>query len=192
LIELEPKINLFINNIYANDIISPDEDESIKKKEKPHLLSKRLALAKGLEIYNKITNNYNNFIKDGIILCADTVCSRGSIILDKAISNDDVKNHLMILSNRNHNIFTSVFIMNCSDMKHSVKTVHTKIKFKTLTKNEIDKYVSTEEGLNKAGGYGIQGYAESFVEKINGSYSNIIGMPLLVVKNLLISYGYNC
>jgi septum formation protein len=70
-----------------------------------------------------------------------------------------------------------------------VKKVTTKITFKRLTKQEIEKYLLTNEWKDKAGAYAIQGYAEKFIKRINGSYSNVVGLPLFETYNLLSSQG---
>jgi septum formation protein len=70
-----------------------------------------------------------------------------------------------------------------------VEKVMTKITFKRLTKQEIEKYLLTNEWRDKAGAYGIQGYAEKFIKKINGSYSNVVGLPLFETSNLLKSHS---
>ena len=87
------------------------------------------------------------------------------------------------LSGRNHNVSTGVCILYKNNKK--IKIIETKIKFKKLHNDEIDQYIKTNEWTDKAGSYAIQGYAERFVIKINGSYSNVVGLPLYETVNLL-------
>ena len=86
-------------------------------------------------------------------------------------------------SGRKHNILTYVCLVKSNFIK--LKKSITKITFKRLSANEIDDYLLSKEWKDKSGGYAIQGYAEKFVKRINGSYSNVVGLPLLETCNLL-------
>jgi len=72
------------------------------------------------------------------------------------------------------------------------RTVRTRVSFRNLTESEIDSYVRSGEGFGKAGGYAIQGRAEAFVKSINGSYSNVVGLPLAETLMLLRAHGFPC
>ena len=93
------------------------------------------------------------------------------------------------LSGKRHRVSTSVCIRNL-DNKIFKKTITTSVSFKVLKKDDIENYMKTSEWQGVAGSYKIQGIAESFIKSINGSYSNVVGLPLLEVNNLLISAGY--
>ena len=162
-------------NIFP-DIIEPSNiNESIKKKEKPNLYLKRICFEKALSIQKKY--------KEDIILSADTVVTTNQKIFGKPSGKEDAIKTLKYLSGRNHNVSTGVCVLYKNNKK--IKIVDTKIKFKKLHNDEIDQYIKTNEWIDKAGSYAIQGHAERFVIKINGSYSNVVGLPLYETVNLL-------
>jgi len=162
-------------NIFP-DIIEPSNiNESIKKKEKPNLYLKRICFEKALSIQKKY--------KEDIILSADTVVTTNQKIFGKPSGKEDAIKTLKYLSGRNHNVSTGVCVLYKNNKK--IKIVDTKIKFKKLHNDEIDQYIKTNEWIDKSGSYAIQGHAERFVIKINGSYSNVVGLPLYETVNLL-------
>ena len=162
-------------NIFP-DIVKPANiDENIKKKEKPNLYLKRICYEKALSVQKKY--------KQDIILSADTIVTTSQKIFGKPSSKEDAIKTLKYLSGRNHNVSTGVCILYKNNKK--IKIVNTKIKLKKLHNDEINQYIKTNEWSDKAGSYAIQGHAERFVIKINGSYSNVVGLPLYETVNLL-------
>lgn len=112
-----------------------------------------------------------------IILAADTVVALGRRILPKAESPAEVERCLRLLSGRRHQVMTALAAA-APGKKLRTRIVTTRVAFKVLTDAEIDAYLASGEGIGKAGGYAIQGRAEAFARSINGSYSNIVGLPL--------------
>ncbi len=161
-------------------IISPDIDESNLKDELPTACAKRLAMNKAV----KIKNDY----PDSLILTADSIAFCGRRIIDKTENIEVARDYLKLLSGRRHNVVTSVYVVH--NNKSISRTVKTTINFKNLNKHEIDWYLESEEWINVAGAYKIQGKAAGFIKSINGSYSNVVGLPLYEVKNMLFSVGY--
>ena len=158
------------------DIVEPSNiDESVRKKEKPKFYLKRICYEKALNIQNKY--------KEDIILSADTIVTTSQKIFGKPLDKKDAIKTLKYLSGRNHNVSTGVCVLYKN--KKKIKIIETKIKFKKLHDNEIDQYIKTNEWFDKAGSYAIQGFAERFIVKINGSYSNVVGLPLYETVNLL-------
>ena len=172
--------------IIPSQIISPDIDETPLKKESPRNLAARLSQEKSKKIASNIENGY--------VIGADSVSARGSIILPKAQSDEDVRYCLKIFSGRRHNIYTGVTILKVEN-NHIIakrdRIVNTIVKIKRLTETEIEAYVRSKEGLGKGGGICILGIAQVFVSFISGSHSNIIGLPLFETKNMLLSLGYD-
>ena len=162
-------------NIFPNIIEPSNIDESIKKKEKPKLYLKRICFEKALNIQDKY--------KQDIILSADTIVTTGQKIFGKPSDKEDAIKTLKYLSGRNHNVSTGVCVLYKN--KRKIKIIDTKIKFKKLHDDEINQYIKTNEWTDKAGSYAIQGHAERFVIKLNGSYSNVVGLPLYETVNLL-------
>ena len=158
------------------DMIEPANiDESIKNKEKPKIYLRRICFEKASNIQKKHTED--------IILSADTIVTTTQNIFGKPSSKEEAIKTLKYLSGRNHNVITGVCVLYKD--KKKIKIIETKIKFKKLHKTEIDQYIQTNEWIDKAGSYAIQGFAERFVIKINGSYSNVVGLPLYETINLL-------
>jgi len=166
---------------FEPDIISPaDIDETPFKKEKPLDYVKRISELKARKIHEKYFGD--------VILTADTIISTRSLIMRKAHNNEDVEKNLNLLSGRNVKVITSVCVINTNN-KLSQKTIITNIKYKHFNNIDIEEYIKSGEGLNKAGGVCIEGLMESFVIKIIGNYSNIMGLPLYETRNMLISAG---
>jgi nucleoside triphosphate pyrophosphatase len=124
-----------------------------------------------------------------LVLAADTVVACGRRILPKAETDEMIRDCLQLLGGRSHQVFTAVAVSK-PDGGVISRAVMTRVAFTRLTRQMIDSYVSSEEGLGKAGGYAIQGKAEMFVRGINGSYSNVVGMPLLETISVLTGCGY--
>ena len=113
---------------------------------------------------------------DDIVIGADTVVALDGKILGKPKSEENAREMLRFLSGRTHSVFTGVTL--ASDKKTKTFAVETKVKFFELTNEEIDAYIKTKEPFDKAGAYGIQGYGSLLVEKINGDYFNVVGLPV--------------
>ena len=157
-------------------------DETPRKDEQPRLYAQRLARAKAEAVRAAWRGDA------AVILAADTVVACGRRILLKAESDKDVRACLKLLSGRAHQVLTAVAVMPI-DGPVKLRTVLTRVVFKRLDQAEIGAYVACGEGLGKAGGYAIQGRAETFVRQLNGSWSNVVGLPLLETVHLLKSCG---
>lgn len=179
-IELLKRIKVFPNLVLPANI-----DETEYPRELPAKLASRLAYEKAQHVSKQIDH-------DAIIIAADTVASHGRKILPKALTNDDVKHCLTILSGKRHKVHTGICVIkkSGSEITTRQKVVETIVKFKRLSTEEIEFYCNLGEGLNKAGGCGISGYAEAFVPSIYGSHSNVMGLPLLETLHLLTSVGF--
>ncbi|XVN40907.1 MAG: nucleoside triphosphate pyrophosphatase [Rickettsia endosymbiont of Argas persicus] len=171
--------------IIPAQIIPADIDETPNLRELPNNLATRLAYEKATKIASQIENS-------AIIIAADTVTALGRRILPKASSLEEVRYCMETLSGRRHRVYTSLCIIK-KDKDQLVtrqKIVQTIIKFKKLSEEEINFYCSLDEGLDKAGGCKISGYAEAFISFISGSYSNVMGLPLFETVNSLNSLGF--
>ena len=168
-------------NINPSEVISPDIDEAIKKNELPLNYCKRIA-------YEKL-QHFHNKHKDSIILTADTIAYTGRTLLDKTEDKNIAFKNLSRLSGKRHRVSTAFCIRNLEG-KIFKKTVTTVISFKVLSDKDIENYLKTNDWRGVAGSYKIQGIAESFIKSINGSYSNVVGLPLFEVNNLFVSAGY--
>lgn len=115
--------------------------------------------------------------EDTLIIAADTVVCQDGKILGKPKDSDDAKNMLSNLSGKCHSVFTGICVMRAKNAFSVCSAVETKVYFKELSPEKIERYVSTKEPLDKAGAYGIQGRGALFVEKIDGDYLNVVGLP---------------
>lgn len=120
---------------------------------------------------------------DSPVLGADTVVSSEGKIFGKPKDKDEARKMLTALSGKMHEVTTGLALINRNEIRTT--SVTTKVFFDTMTKADIDAYIATEEPMDKAGAYAIQGKAARFIEKIEGSYSNVVGLPL----NALIQLG---
>jgi septum formation protein len=156
-------------------------DETPLKAELPRAYAQRVARTKAETVARMWSDG------PAVFLAADTVVACGRRILPKAETDDQVRACLDILSGRRHQVLTAVVVL--EDNRLRGRLVETRLAFKRLTDEEVDAYVRCGEGLGKAGGYAIQGRAETFVRQVNGSYSNVVGLPLLETVGLLRSCG---
>lgn len=170
------QIGVVPENIYHSKI-----DETPDKNETSRHLVKRLAVAKALAAASKFSGSY--------VLGADTVVVCGKKILGKALDEKMASRYLELLSGRRHRVCGGICIVDPSGTVRS-KVVETIVTFKRLEKSEIGKYLRSEEWRDKAGGYAIQGSGAIFVKKINGSYSNVVGLPIFETVNLLLGMKY--
>jgi nucleoside triphosphate pyrophosphatase len=124
---------------------------------------------------------------DGIVLAADTTVVVNGAMLAKPANDADAKRMLGLLSGRTHDVLTGVVLVRGG--RESSAVVDTRVRFRPLTAAEIDWYVSSGEPRDKAGAYGVQGLAARFVDSVEGSYSNVVGLPIGAVRALLGAEG---
>jgi septum formation protein len=158
-------------------------DESVKKSELPRTHALRLAAEK----VRRVQSEWNG--KPAFILAADTVVAAGRRILPKAEDEAQVRACLTLLAGRRHQVMTAVALI-APDGKLRTRVALTRVSMLRLTPAQIVRYADSREGVGKAGGYAIQGMAESFVKEISGSWSNVVGLPLAMTVSLLTGAGY--
>lgn len=130
--------------------------------------------------------------KDGLVLGADTVVVDHGSVLGKPRSKDEAMIMLRSLSGKWHQVMTAVALVDAEEKQHTWTSVEiTNVKFRDLTENDIAAYVATGESMDKAGAYGIQGYGALLVERIEGCYNNVVGLPLQLVAKGLQNWGIN-
>jgi septum formation protein len=150
-----------------------DVDETTLPGESPRDYVLRLSRAKALAVARE----------DEIVLGADTTVVIEDEIAGKPVDAEDARRMLSALSGRWHEVLTGVTLLRGDEILADVAV--TRVKFSEMSESEIDWYVSTGEPMDKAGAYGIQGYASRFVECIEGSYSNVVGLPVQMVYRML-------
>jgi septum formation protein len=170
------------------DLLMPvDADETPLKAEAPRSLAKRLAREKAELAIEKL-KRVDEF-DHGFILAADTVVAQGRRVLPKAEMLDQASMCLRLLSGRAHRVYTGLTLITPKGVARH-RLIETRVRFKKLSSDEIDSYLASGEWRGKAGGYAIQGIAGSFVVKLIGSYTNVVGLPLYEACSLLQGEGY--
>lgn len=160
-------------------IAAPEIDETPLKAERPRDYVARLAKGKALAVERA---------PDEVVLAGDTTVAVGRRILEKPADEADLRRMLALLSGRRHHVYSGICVLG-TDGKARVRVVDTIVAFKALSAAEIDRYVESGEGMGKAGGYAIQGRAETFVRFLSGSHSNVVGLPLFETRALLTGAG---
>lgn len=168
--------------IVPDAVIPADIPEDPLTNELPRQLAARLSEEKAVHVAAKNQGDY--------VLAADTVVACGRRSLAKASTADEAKKFLQLLSGRSHRVYGGVCLIAPGGQRAS-RVVMTAVHFKTLSKSEIHNYIETGEWQGKAGAYAIQGMASVFVKRINGSYPNVVGLPLFETQSLLTGLGYS-
>ncbi len=168
--------------VTPDKIVAAEIDETPKPRELPRGLAQRLALEK--------LNGVALREPKGIILAADTVVACGRRILPKAEKADEVRACLKILSGRRHHVYTGV-ALRAANGKIMQRIADSVVAFQQLSSQDIEAYAASGEGIGKAGGYAIQGRAAAYIRFISGSYSNIVGLPLYEVSQMLRGCSYS-
>ncbi len=123
------------------------------------------------------------------VVGADTVVVHATQILEKPKDNVEAYDMLLNLSGREHTVITGFCVFDMEKEKEGIQAVRTRVKFKPMTKSEVEKYVSVGESMDKAGAYAIQGVGAYLVEEIEGSYTNVVGLPVCQVVQMMEEMG---
>ncbi|MDB5525045.1 MAG: Maf-like protein [Rhizobium sp.] len=173
--------------IHPDKLMPMDLDETPRRAEHPRSLARRLAAEKAEAAFQGIRTDPQ--WAGSYILAADTVVAVGRRILGKPEYLEEASSALHLLSGRSHWVYTGIAVMTpASQMR--LKVIETKVRFKRLTGPELKYYLASGEWRGKAGGYGIQGFAGTFVQKLVGSYSAVVGLPLFETVQLLVGEGF--
>ena len=161
-------------------IVSQADEDSVSKDLKPELYVQELALLKASATAKEVLRN-----KNAVIISADTIVTLDGQILGKPKDEDDAFNMLSKLSGREYEVYTGYCVMRISDGKAVCGKVRTKVKFKDLSDDKIRGYINSGEPMDKAGAYGIQGLGSLLIEKIDGDYFNVVGLPISALADTL-------
>lgn len=169
--------DIFKKYNFKFEIKASNIEEIIDIRDNPKELVMSLAFRKA---YNIAKDN-----KESIVIGADTVVYYDGRILSKPKDKEDALKMLSSLSGKTHEVITGICIINLEENLKIVDFEKTKVKFRDLDKDMIETYISTGEPLDKAGSYGIQDIGALFVESIEGSYLNVVGLPLVKLDKIL-------
>ena len=160
---------------FAFDVDPAHVDESVRPGEAPAAYAQRIARDKALAVAARHPRR--------VVLAADTIVVVDREIFGKPVDRDDAARMLRALSNRDHAVLTAVAVARDGALTEHVES--TRVTFAPLTAGEIDWYVASGEADDKAGAYAIQGLAGRFIPRIEGSHSNVVGLPVAAVHRML-------
>jgi septum formation protein len=170
------------------DALRPaDIDETPLKGELPRVCANRLAHSKATAALAGIGDDDD--VYGAFILAADTVVAVGRRILPKPELIDEAAQCLRLLSGRNHRVYTALCLIT-PKRRYRQRVVETRVRFKRLSSEDIESYLGSGEWRGKAGGYAAQGLAGTFIVKLVGSYTNVVGLPLYETAALLAGEGF--
>ena len=161
-------------------IVSDAEESAVDKSVPTGIYVQELAFLKAAAVAKKIIKR-----KNAIIISADTAVVSDGEILGKPEDEDDAFDMLRALSGRTHTVYSGFCVMRLSDGRTVCKDVATEVTFKNLSDERIRRYIKTGEPMDKAGAYGIQALGAMLVEKINGDYFNVVGLPVAELAAVL-------
>jgi septum formation protein len=127
----------------------------------------------------------------GLVIGADTVVVIDEAILGKARDTGEARAMLKTLSGRAHSVLTGLTVVDAETKRKESSVVETRVWLHSLTDEDIEEYIGTGEPFGKAGGYAIQGAGGGLVKRIEGSYENIVGLPLSRLRRMLEDFGFN-
>jgi len=162
-------------------VVPSSVDESRVAASLPEKRARLLAEAKAHEVAQRYPQSW--------VIGADTMVVIANNVLGKPRTAHEARHMLYALSGKTHRVLTGYCIC-CEAAKESFSdTVETKVRFKTLTKGEVDWYIDTEEPFDKAGGYGAQGLGTFLIRRLEGSYASVVGLPVCEVIDYLVKQG---
>jgi septum formation protein len=164
---------------FKYEIYCPNVDESIFEGETPESICSRLSVSKAESAFA--------FFADDLIIAADTLVTIDNSIFGKPYNADEARTMLNTLNGREHKVITGLTII--FKGKIITETESTIVWIRKLSEDDIEAYISTGEFRGKAGAYAVQGYASLFIERIDGDYFNVVGLPLQRLSRMLEKIG---
>jgi len=177
-----PRRKELLEQIGLKFVVDPSNHEETLGNDLP---PERLVMVLSLKKARAVARRHH----DAIIIAADTIGVLNGRTIGKPKSAADARRILQKLSGRTHSVITGLTIIDSGSDRIITRTVETKVHFRKLTADEIDAYVKTGEPLDKAGAYGIQERGAVFVDRIEGDYFNVIGLPLCTLAETLRKFG---
>jgi len=175
-----PRRRQLLDLIGIEHEVSPSNiDESLRPRETPRKHAERLAREKALVVAKRNP--------DDIVVAADTIVVIDRKVLGKPADSADARRMLSLLSGRRHTVITAVAVARGRKVRSAIEEV--RVTFRSLRRDDIDAYIATGEPMDKAGAYGIQGYGATIVERVEGDYFAVMGLPLARLVGLLRDVG---
>ena len=171
---------------FSFELAQANVDETRLRGETARAMTRRLAEAKVLAVAERL----KAAPEKAIVIGADTTVEVAGRLLGKPESAKNAREMLLRLSAKTHRVVTSVAVLRLPDRAIKIATVTTRVRFARMSRDEIATYVATGEPLDKAGAYAVQGIGGRFIERIDGCYFNVVGLPLARVYRMLLSLGW--
>lgn len=168
---------------YTFEVRAVDVDEQVRDGEPPEVYVQRLASEKSLAAQQALARGTADGLADWVVLGADTAVVIDGLILGKPVDDRDAERMLRLLSGRTHEVLTGISARRGG--REVARVERTRVTFIPLRNHDIQWHVQSGEGMDKAGGYAIQGLASRFIPRIDGSYSNVVGLPISAVAAAL-------
>lgn len=162
------------------EVIVSEVDENISTTMSPEKIVEELSTRKAKEVLEQLQEK-----KQGVVIGSDTVVVFQGQVLGKPKNRQDAFDMLQGLQGNNHQVYSGIACIDIETKKHMVKHRMTSVKIKPLSEQQIRNYINTGEPMDKAGSYGIQALGATFVEKIDGDYFNVVGLPLSLLSDML-------
>ncbi len=160
------------------EIIPANIDEDSLSSLPPEKMVTQLALLKATDVAR-------SFSGKTYVIAADTIVVKDGEVYGKPRDISDARRMLENLSGETHSVYTGYCVIRCSDGTAVARFEKTDVTFRAIEKSEINEYIKSREPMDKAGAYGIQGKGSMFIEKINGDYFNVVGLPVCALSKLL-------
>jgi len=170
-------------------ILSTDADESIEPSWSPAEVVEKLAQRKAAAAAAQLAAEGSD--KPSLVIGADTIVVLDGEVLGKPVDQQDAVAALTRLQGRSHDVYTGVACIDAQDGTTVVRHRRTQVWMKPLSQERVERYVATGEPMDKAGSYGIQGLGSTIVERIDGCYFNVVGLPLSLLADMLEPFGVN-
>ena len=173
------------------ELLLPDANEDaealevVRPNEKPRAYVQRVT---ALKLEAALQRLKNRGLPSAPVLCSDTTVALGNTLFGKPDNAEHAKSMLQQLSGKTHRVLTAVFIGTQRKQSHALSI--SQVQFADLSKQDIDRYVASQEPMGKAGSYAIQGKAAVFISHISGNYSGIMGLPMFETAHLLREFGF--
>lgn len=174
-----PRRKELLRSIGINaEIVPANVDESQYKNLEPEKMVRELSMLKAAEVAR-------SFGKNTVVIGADTCVCLENKVFGKPRSIEEAKNMLSMLQGKTHTVYTGYCVFDCTTGNAVARSEKTLVTFRSISDEEIDAYIKTREPMDKAGAYGIQNKGAIFVEKIEGDYFNVVGLPLCALSKLI-------
>jgi septum formation protein len=160
------------------EVVPSEVEENSDLYDSPQEIVEQLALLKAREIAKRVN-------KESLVIAADTIVFQRGSVLEKPKDHSHAKRMLVSLQGASHEVWGGIALVKGSGLEEKVCCSKTKVTFAPMSEQDILKYVATGDPMDKAGAYGIQGAMSAYVDKIEGSYTNVVGLDLALLRRML-------